>query len=629
MRWAGFDIETGPPPNMAPNHAHGWGLQPWRVKHGAIITTAALATSRGAVSLDAEQIPAILQWSIDEGLTLVGWNVAFDMAWLIAYGWWDLVRRCNWLDGRLLYKHLFNNPSPLALILEANATDAEGPDVDEVMRASSYGLEDAAVRMLGVERWKSTEVFDAPRHLLQAYNQTDATHTLATARACWAKLTERQRALALQEAHCLPEVARANAMGLTLNPDVLDALQTRCEADMARTLLDIQMTAGEGVTAQTLASPMKLARLLYEDWQLPVQRTSERTGAPSTDKASLAQLAVIDPRANTVRAYRKASVALSKFVHSPRKSLDYLGGRQTYPQMTMFGTYTGRATYSSKILSLQTGVAIHQWMRDADFRAAIEAPDGYTIVEHDFAGQEFRWMAVFSGDPTMIELCADGEDPHSFMGARIAGEDYRDLMARVAIKEAAAKSFRQLGKVGNLSLQYRTSAATLRLVSLVSYDLPLTMSEAQRIWRAYRASYPKVQTYWSQQCAVARSSRRVYTAAGRRVIIPAAKDRKQVWASESTAINAPIQGSGADQKYLGLACVREEMHRCGARLMLDLHDGLYFLVPDDRAEEFAVRTHHILSNLPYKAAWGLEFPVSFPVDTKWGKTWGDLKEMKL
>jgi hypothetical protein len=37
---------------------------------------------------------------------------------------------------------------------------------------------------------------------------------------------------------------------------------------------------------------------------------------------------------------------------------------------------------------------------------------------------------------------------------------------------------------------------------------------------------------------------------------------------------------------------------------------------------------HLLSNLPYKKAWGVDLPVSFPVDAKWGKNWGDLKEVK-
>jgi DNA polymerase-1 len=113
------------------------------------------------------------------------------------------------------------------------------------------------------------------------------------------------------------------------------------------------------------------------------------------------------------------------------------------------------------------------------------------------------------------------------------------------------------------------------------------------------------------------------------VKLPAAATNAQKWACESTAINAPIQGSGADQKYLALACVRDEMHRHGARLLLDLHDGLYFVVPDEKAESFAVRTHHIMSTLPYKQAWGIDLPVAFPVDTKWGKTWGDLEKTKI
>ena len=94
-----FDIETtGDLPEYA--------LQPWRVKQGkAWVTSWATADCldgqmkfRGAhwdgISRlpFAEQIRPILQECIDHGIALVGWNMAFDVSWLIAYGLDDLVQ---------------------------------------------------------------------------------------------------------------------------------------------------------------------------------------------------------------------------------------------------------------------------------------------------------------------------------------------------------------------------------------------------------------------------------------------------------------------------------------------------------------------------------------------------------
>jgi hypothetical protein len=36
----------------------------------------------------------------------------------------------------------------------------------------------------------------------------------------------------------------------------------------------------------------------------------------------------------------------------------------------------------------------------------------------------------------------------------------------------------------------------------------------------------------------------------------------------------------------------------------------------------------LLSNLPYKRAWGRTLPIEFPVDVKRGPHWGALKEIK-
>jgi len=104
-----------------------------------------------------------------------------------------------------------------------------------------------------------------------------------------------------------------------------------------------------------------------------------------------------------------------------------------------------------------TGIALHQWPRGKDFRRQISAPPGYTLCEFDFAGQEFRWMAVASEDETMLGLCAPGEDAHGYMGSRIGGVDYRQLVAGVKDGDGFYKNLRTVGKLANLSLQYRTS----------------------------------------------------------------------------------------------------------------------------------------------------------------------------
>ena len=75
-----------------------------------------------------------------------------------------------------------------------------------------------------------------------------------------------------------------------------------------------------------------------------------------------------------------------------------------------------------------------------DIDAVVCAPPNHRMIEFDAASQEFRWMAIASGDPTMLGLCQPGEDAHSYMGAAIAGVDYRELVERVHAKDKEAKA---------------------------------------------------------------------------------------------------------------------------------------------------------------------------------------------
>lgn len=291
-------------------------------------------------------------------------------------------------------------------------------------------------------------------------------------------------------------------------------------------------------------------------------------------------------------------------------------------------------TYGSKqgkgVKAVQTGFALHQEKRGAEFRAILRAPPGYTLVEFDAAGQEFRWMAIASRDEQMLQLCLPGEDPHSFMGAAIAERDYRHMIKSLESpeKEIAkqAKADRQLGKIGNLSLQYRTSAKKLRVVARVQYDIPMNLPQAERIRETYLRTYKGVPRYWEQQIAATKRNGYVETFAGRRVVVKGNWSGMFGWSMGSTAINYRIQGTGADQKYLAMLVVKDYVRSIGAYFAWDLHDGLYFYVPDDKVKEALVEMKKRLDNLPYQEAWGFTPPIPLPFDAKVGPSWGQLRE---
>jgi hypothetical protein len=85
------------------------------------------------------------------------------------------------------------------------------------------------------------------------------------------------------------------------------------------------------------------------------------------------------------------------------------------------------------------------------------------------------------------------------------------------------------------------------------------------------------------------------------------------------------KNTGGDQKYLALAVARNMLAQFGGYFYYELHDGLFFIFPDRVAAKAIPMFKKALSELPYKAAWGVTLPILFPVDAKHGKTWGGLK----
>lgn len=620
-----FDFETS---GTLPEYA----LQPWRVK-----TNDAWATSfvwadkvdgktkmRGGLKPTVDMMREMLHYAIENNKTIVGWNTVFDISWLIAYGLRDEVYQCEWLDGMLLWRHHEIEP-------EYHVTDR--------FKKRSYGLKNAVATFL--PKYKGYEA-DVDFHAtdeeslnkLHKYNELDVVFTLEITKAIYNALgssSANQLRAALMEARCLPMIAEANYAGLPVDVDHAKALSNGL-VEAAEYLLD--MLEPDGVTEKVIRSPVQLANLLFDEWGLPVIKynVSKKTGnkTRSTDKEVLHELSFRDDRVKSLRTYREALNNRTKFAEAPLKSAEYNGDGTTHPGAIVFGTYSGRLTYASKQGrnkdARQTGFALHQMKRDAAYRDVIRAPEGYSLVEFDAAGQEFRWMAIASKDATMLDLCEPGQDPHSYMGAQIEEADYDEVVARVKAGDKDAKTARQLGKVANLSLQYRTSARKLRTVARVDYGLPMTEKEAEHIHKTYLESYPGVPTYWGKQISLTRQNSFVETFAGRRVQVVGDWDGDMSWSMGSTSINYRIQGTGADQKYLAMSLLRDYLPTVHGRFGWDLHDGIYMFIPDEKLDEAINTIKPMLDNMPYKKAWNFTPPIPLPWDCKIGKSWGSLKE---
>lgn len=611
MRLCAFDVETA-------GTLQEFALQPYRATRGhGHITCAAFVYDNKSVSapagppcsgpLSISQIKEHLEYCAENDITLVAWNTPFDAAWLIASGLRDEVFKCKWLDAMLLWKHTRQQPTYM-------------PD------AMNYSLKTAVAHYFPEHADYAEDIlFDdmSPEGLrrLYKYNKDDAVFTLNLARIFIKSLRGRFPLLRI-EAACIPMIADTMVRGLDVDTEKAKALKEKLERTSTAALVQLRLGDSD-VTEKVLSSPKQLGDLLFDTWGLtPWSFTA--TGAYSTDKETLKNLARTDNRANLIYTYKEAKNNATKFAEGALKSAEYNEDNKTRPQFRIYGTYTGRGTYSSKQgrgkAERPTGIAIHQWKRDKEFRQLIKPPNGYKMVEFDFAGQEFRWMAVVSQDPTMMDLCQPGQDAHRYMASRIFSKPEHEV----------TKEERQLGKVANLSLQYRTGAIRLKTLAYTNFDIDIEQSLANAIHGTYQITYRGVPTYWRRQVQKCHIDEFIENLVGRRVYMPfSERDNTKQWATESTAINFPVQSMGADQKYLAMAVLRNAMPKYNARLMFELHDGIFLAIPNDKADAALHGLGKKLSTLPFYRTFGLDLPIDFPVDAKIGDSWGDLEETDI
>lgn len=650
----GFDFETqGNPAEYA--------LQPWRLPAGGAWISAVAFTrgeaSQGVLYPKTETLRKVFEPVAEKQIYCVGWNAAFDVSWLIALGLEDLAFQIKWLDAMLLWRHLVVEP--------------EGDDVPKHKR-KPYTLEAAVKEFFpdeaGFKEFKNFQTTDPEELKLLLFRcKEDTRFAVRLGELFWNQLTPRQQQAALIEARCIPQVARANFKGIWSSKAHAENLQLKLikDGDDTRAKLkalcpDLEFIDGSMTAKQlnelrstnpeanfvNLGSPQQLGTLLFDTWGLPSLKQTKGTdknpqGNRSTDKNVLYELAFKDPRAKMLKEVREAKNNCTKYATATLKCLEYNGDGYIRPGAFIFSTYSSRMTYAStqkrkadkerKISSeeFQVGVALHQWKRGKEFRRLIRPPEGFSLVELDFAGQEFGWMAVASKDQTMLRLREPGEDAHSYMGAQIAQIEYHDLIRRVGEEDAEAEIQRKLGKFANLSFQYRVGPKKALEKARVDYEMDIDETFIKQILATYKSTYPGVTDYWRDQISRCKMLGYAETFAGRRVQLKGSWTGRDAWAMESSAINYPIQGTGGDQKYLALAVARNLLPKYSGHFYFELHDGLFLIFPHAIAEKAAVEMRHTLSNLPYKQAWGINLPITFPVDAKISsESWGDLMKVK-
>ena len=114
---------------------------------------------------------------------------------------------------------------------------------------------------------------------------------------------------------------------------------------------------------------------------------------------------------------------------------------------------TGRTSYEGLVQLMPRKGGVRECFK---FRGIGSSVD-YAAVELSTLSQVCLWALGYS---SLAEAINGGKDPHSMLGAQIAGISYEEFLKRVKAKDAAAVDLRQGSKAGNFGLPGGMGEAT-------------------------------------------------------------------------------------------------------------------------------------------------------------------------
>jgi len=611
-----LDLETS---SITGDFSDGYALEPWRVRqgkafissisvHGDKITSQVLRPSR-------DQLLEVLE-SL-RGEEVYAHYALFDVAWLIASIEPNKMARVHsaitgirWRDTALLAKWCTNGRKADDIRLSYSLVNLINLWKDKM----GYPGADDFIRM------KQQEVMTANDKYWDERGKADTLWTYRLAKFLEGQLPAACRRGYIIESRSITQIANSWLIGMYVNKDALKKAEEDTEAEIQR---GCQLL---GLSESVLGSPAQLGRVVFGEWGFkPLALTP--TGQPKADADTWIMLAYAsgDPRLKQVLAVRQALTVRSKYIKTAYEALARTNDGYLYGKPMLFGTTSGRLTYGSDTQGAKVSIAQHQIPRKAkNVRAYLSPPPGYKVYETDAMAQESRIMGIWSNDSEIIRIFREGINFHSHMACKIYGTAYEEFQAHYKAEEAQYIEWRQMGKLTNLSCNFRIGGKNLAKKALTEYDTYMAEMDGRKLVNTFKRAYPGVPQYWENIIAFAKQYGYSYTLAQRRYKVSQEMlNSGDAWKVEGTVISHPIQGTGGDMFLAAIASAHE------SRIQTNMHDGVFWLVED--SPEGTQESEHILQSMNetnYQQLWDLAEPLPIPLlyeGSKLGTSYADVK----
>ena len=263
--------------------------------------------------------------------------------------------------------------------------------------------------------------------------------------------------------------------------------------------------------------------------------------------------------------------------------------------------------------------------RKSKIKAALRAPDGYTIVGGDLSNIELRVGLWLSGQMDKLRLLGEGRDLYKDFASSVFGTPYDEITT----------DQRFIGKTSQLSLIFGVGAAKLRAAIKQGTGIDIGEEESVRIVTLYREEYARVKLAWNKgegalrainsNACIKYGAHEIITVRGRQgCLLPSGlslqypslhqepEGDRMVWYYQTRYGKEGIYGAKFFQglvQSLARCIIGEAMIRIGRQyhIALTVHDAVYLLVPNDEVEQAEQFTYTELCRPPL---WMPDIPLN-------------------
>lgn len=414
------------------------------------------------------------------------------------------------------------------------------------------------------------------------------------------------------------------ANGIPVNLPLMQERKAEAESEMERIRKEIEFIIGD-VNIGANCSTQAFKNYLYKDLGLPILKTTE-TNREAADDMTMTLLKEwcdenrpeLSGLFTLVQEYRKWGKIKSTYIDGYLKYLNPVTGC-IHPELFALSTDTGRMNCrnpNAQNMPRKTNDPI-------GVRNFIKAPEGCLILSLDFSQIELRVGAFYCRDERMLDTYRRNGDIHAATTSVIFGVSYEEALDK---HSENYKEHRTIAKNVNFGTFYGLFPRGLQKTLKFKAGVEKSVSECEEILFNLKHGY-KGLTAWQEETK-AEAARRMYaeTWLGRRRYLPGITSDNwgQKSFAERCALNTPIQGTAADILKLAITRILAGLpEREWLKPILQIHDELTFIIPEDRLSEAVAFIRACMEEKPFP-----EFDLPLIAEASAGPTFGMMEELE-